>query len=75
MGKIECKECDSESVQNFVLGLLTKLGGDLTVLQDLDATFNTSTLCKHIAPSFSSWRTSIEENIKNIPTFGKLTCV
>jgi hypothetical protein len=76
-GRIECKDCGLESTEldSYVIGLLIRLAGDLRVLEDLDAVFASSNLCEHIAPSFTSWRRSIEENINNIPKFGNPACV
>jgi hypothetical protein len=76
-GRIECSHCSFAIVglDSYVMRLLRRLGGDIRGLEDLDVAFTSSEkLCKHIAPSFAPWRTSIEENIKNIPKF-KPACV
>lgn len=70
-GRIVCAECRLTSVEldGFVVCLLRRFGGDLSFLKDLVALFTSSKFCEHVARSFFSWHTSIEENIKNIPKF------
>jgi len=62
-----CRECGGQAEKHVAL-LLQRLGAGLQFLANLDTLFPT---CSHSARKdmFHSWRSSIEENIKNIQPF------
>ena len=64
----KCYECEDEP-RNHVIVLLRQLGAGLQFLKNLDTLFPTCTVKQDM---FHSWRSSIEESIKNIQPLNAL---